>query len=175
MTLFQNDFTYTFLKIETIALKVEEMFNHTTMFVIDSTSTLFQVCMYGCADWGLPLWGRGLPMVRARGSLTVIPRLTWRRGNRERINKTFSIFNTSSLDTSIGLMDLDVQSKENIPCEIYFLKLVENASWYNKFHHHAQDEHLVFSVLLALFQIMFLIHFFMFHHFCWKWPNHLIT
>ena len=41
MTLFPNDFTYTFLKIETIALKVEEMFNHFTMFVIESTSTLF--------------------------------------------------------------------------------------------------------------------------------------
>ena len=41
MTLFPNDFTYTFLKIETIALKVEEMFNHFTMFVIDSTTTLF--------------------------------------------------------------------------------------------------------------------------------------
>ena len=55
MTLFQNDFTYTFLKIETIALKVEVTFNYFTRFVIDSTSTLFQACMYGCA--GLLLYG----------------------------------------------------------------------------------------------------------------------
>ena len=139
MTLFPNDFTYTFLKIETIALQVEEMFNHFTMFVIDSTSTLFQACMHGCA--GLLLYGdnfnnrgRGYPkswdhpMVSSRKSNSNPLRLSWRRGNRERINQTFLVFNTSSLETSIGLMDLVRKRQETcvayLTRKIYFVKFI---------------------------------------------------